>query len=440
MTTLSNRLTDVMAPLTPGGDSGLAHLSDDELLANTPRLVGKSNQVLATLLVHLAEVEARGAHRTRRCASLYTYCIYELRFWEDAAARRSAAARLLKQFPLLFGAIANGELHLTGLLMIGPHLTPENHVEVLGRAKFRTKKELGKLVRELCPLPQIPDRIEPLGPQLRKTLRNPTWEEYVSARAPRVRELPEGERPRDWASENDSTAEAVSTECVSNEPLPVGPVPRDLPPVTGPQHYQLQFSTTEEHAQLVERAKALLARSRPGLTLGELHLRAMRLLVASLEKRRFGAATARAGRQGGERTDQALSQGQEPDPPPRQRGESDGGSKAVTGSNAACDDALHHSPGPRSRYIPAAVRRQVFQRDNGRCSYVDERGERCCETCYLELHHLLPFAKEGPHVASNLTLRCAAHNALAAEEDFGRQLIAERREATRHEAHRHQRP
>jgi hypothetical protein len=35
----------------------------------------------------------------------------------------------------LLSAIANGELHLTGVLMLGPHLTPENLVEVLGRAK-----------------------------------------------------------------------------------------------------------------------------------------------------------------------------------------------------------------------------------------------------------------------------------------------------------------
>jgi hypothetical protein len=152
MTTISNGLDDVITSLSPGGDPALAALSDAELLANTRRLVGKSNQLLAVLLVHLAEVEVRGAHRTRRCASLYTYCIYELRFSEDEAARRSAAARLVKQFPLLVRAIADGELHLTGLLMIGPHLTPENHVEVLGRAKFRTKQELGKLLRELCPL------------------------------------------------------------------------------------------------------------------------------------------------------------------------------------------------------------------------------------------------------------------------------------------------
>jgi len=107
--------------LVPGASHSLAHLSDSELLTNTRHLVGKSNQVFAALLQHLAEVEARGFHRTRRCSSLYTYCIYELRFSEDAASRRASAARLVKCFPALLDAIAAGELHLTGLLMLGPH-------------------------------------------------------------------------------------------------------------------------------------------------------------------------------------------------------------------------------------------------------------------------------------------------------------------------------
>ena len=68
MTAISKGNGDVIAKLTPGGDLGLAHLSDDELLANTRRLVGKTNELLAALLAHLAEVEARGIHRTRRCA------------------------------------------------------------------------------------------------------------------------------------------------------------------------------------------------------------------------------------------------------------------------------------------------------------------------------------------------------------------------------------
>ena len=57
----------------------LEELSDDALLAGTRRLVASANHTLAALLAHLAEVEARGIHRVRACASLYTYCIYELR-------------------------------------------------------------------------------------------------------------------------------------------------------------------------------------------------------------------------------------------------------------------------------------------------------------------------------------------------------------------------
>src|SRR6187455_3844186 len=119
----SAQLHESIVKLVPGGQQSLAHLSDEELLSHTRRLVGASNKLFAQLLLHLAEVEARGIHRTKACASLYTYCIYELRMSEDAAARRSSAARLVKAFPILFDAIAHGELHLTGLLMLGPHLT-----------------------------------------------------------------------------------------------------------------------------------------------------------------------------------------------------------------------------------------------------------------------------------------------------------------------------
>ena len=422
------RVHDVVAKLIPGGDGGLAHLSNSELLANTRGLVGKSNQVFAALLAHLAEVEARGLHRTRACASLYTYCIYELRFSEDEAARRAGAAKLVKRFPLLLGAIAKGELHLTGLLMLGPHLTPENLVEVLGRAKFRTKKELGKLVRELHPLPLVPDVVEPLRP-VPASLRRPTWEQFVSAFSPRVRELPPGERPSDWANdvdgardEREATDEHEGTRAagskaadgvVANEgarpvsatssftaPARVERPWLTRPPVTGPQQYQVQFSTTEEHVQLIERAKALLARQAPGKSLGELHLQAMKLLVAALEKQKF-AVTER----------------------PR---------KAPASPRAM--RAQPQLPRQRGRHIPAEVRRAVFARDGGRCSYVDERGERCRETHCLEFHHRQPFGKRGLHTVENVTLHCSAHNALAAELDFGRVHMAERRDPLHHES------
>ena len=92
---------ETIVRLVPGGELSLSHLADGELLMSTRRLVGASNKLSAQLLLHLAEMETRGIHRTRACASLYTYCIYELRMSEDAAARRSSAARLVKRFPAL---------------------------------------------------------------------------------------------------------------------------------------------------------------------------------------------------------------------------------------------------------------------------------------------------------------------------------------------------
>jgi len=69
----------------------------------------------------------------------------------------------------------------------------------------------------------------------------------------------------------------------------------------------------------------------------------------------------------------------------------------------------------------------VFERDGARCTFVDSAGRRCRETHYLELHHLRAFAQGGEHHSSNLALRCRAHNALAAEEDFGRDFVEKKR-------------
>ncbi|HXV64103.1 MAG TPA: hypothetical protein VEK15_25615, partial [Vicinamibacteria bacterium] len=42
---------------------------------------------------------------------------------------------------------------------------------------------------------------------------------------------------------------------------------------------------------------------------------------------------------------------------------------------------------PKSRYVPAAVRRMVWKRDQSQCTFVDESGRRCTERHGLEFHH-----------------------------------------------------
>jgi hypothetical protein len=410
-------------------DLSLAHLSDDEVLARTRRLVGRSNLLVAELLAHLAEVEARGIHRTRACSSLYAYCIYELRFSEDEAFRRVAAARLVRRFPALLDALASGELHLTGLLMLGPHLTEANLTEVLARAKHRTKRELARLVRILDPLPPVPARIEPLGPAPARAIpADPTWEGFVQSFCP-VRELSPGERPRDWVgnANDDGTGsvEASNTSAIAADEAPtttdrVAParVNSTAPHLAGTEHpapdslaperYKVQFTATAEHVRLVEEAKALLSHAAPRATLDEIHLCALRAFVTLLRKQKYATA---------ETPSHQLPSDVAGELPPTQEKEPKGESEP------AAEGTKSRPPRQRGRHIPAAVRRAVFNRDGQQCSYFDPAGRRCVETHRLEFHHLEPFARGGEHTPANLALRCAAHNTLAAEEDFGRETI-----------------
>ena len=72
----------------------------------------------------------------------------------------------------------------------------------------------------------------------------------------------------------------------------------------------------------------------------------------------------------------------------------------------------------RTRHIPAAVRREVWQRDQGRCAFVGAGG-RCRETGLLEFHHVEPFAEGGVATVENIQLRCRAHNLYEASLFFG---------------------
>jgi hypothetical protein len=403
-----------------------ARLSDAELLLATRRLVGRSNQLLAALLAHLAELEARGIHRTRACSSLYVYCIYELRFSEDEAYRRVAAARLVRRFPALLAAIATGELHLTGLLLLGPLLNESNLVEVLARAKHRTKKEITSLVRSLDPLPDVPSRIEPLGPAPARLVPSaPTWAKFVQSTCP-VRELEPGERPRDWIA--DRAEDAVSSAGEGNAAANGAPSPsphllepeRSSPALerAAKERYSVQFTATEEYVELVDRARALLSHAAPRLTLDELHLRALRALVAELERQKYAVPSRPDRPEGREFEGQARA----PEP---SAGRQDEAERAP---------AEREPPRRRGRYVPAAVRRSVFLRDEGRCTFADHSGRRCSETHRLELHHLIAFARGGESTERNLTLRCQAHNALAAEDDFGRAFVEAARGSPSHDA------
>src|SRR5207248_6721208 len=83
------------------------------------------------------------------------------------------------------------------------------------------------------------------------------------------------------------------------------------------------------------------------------------------------------------------------------------------------------------RPIAASVRREVYLRDQARCTFVDENGNRGAETGMLEYDHIDGWARTHSHDPKRIRLRCRAHNQHAAEKMYGREFM-ERARAARH--------
>ncbi len=98
-----------------------------------------------------------------------------------------------------------------------------------------------------------------------------------------------------------------------------------------------------------------------------------------------------------------------------------------------------HSPNPNKRYVPNEVRREVVERDGLQCSYVSPDGERCQSRKFLQFDHAQAWALGGKTTAESLRIRCAAHNRLTAEQDFGKQEVADRIAEARTKAQRAER-
>jgi hypothetical protein len=388
----SSRVSEVAAHTHEAQRFWLEAVSDDALHATVKSLVLRHNALTADLLAHLAEVDARGIYRERACSSLYTYCIYELRLSEDEAQRRVRAARTARAFPMLFEMLADGAIHLTGLLLLAPHLTLENHAGLLARARFRTKREIEHLVAEIAPRPDVPARIEPLGGQ-RPSPRN-SWQAFMASLRGPVRDITTGlDAGRGLPAAGERKQGDAPEELAFNDVAPNPPQFR----------YRVEFTATERYVELLEEARNLLQHQTPDRDIAKVHELAMAAFVDQL--RRSRQATRR-------RTKRADCD----EPAPVAGKDADSEAPAPERDSAPC----HDSGQPGGRYVPAEIRREVWRRDDARCTFQDSRGRRCEELAGLELHHEHAFARGGSPTLENLRLLCRAHNTLLAERDFGR--------------------
>jgi 5-methylcytosine-specific restriction endonuclease McrA len=130
-------------------------LSSSELLVSTKNLVDSCAGLEVELLLHLGEIDHRKLYLDCGYSSLFVFCVRTYGFSEDIACSRIAVARAARRLPAILDSVRSGQVHLTGLRLLAPHLTPENHRDVLARAAEKSKREIEELVACLSPQPPV---------------------------------------------------------------------------------------------------------------------------------------------------------------------------------------------------------------------------------------------------------------------------------------------
>ena len=305
-------------------------LPDRELLIEVKRLAQVERDATASLVASLAEVDARALHRGEGCPSLFVYCTRVLHLSESAAYARIGAARAGREFPIILEWLVSGELTLTTVCLLAPHLTTDNHRSVLDAARHKTKRVVEQMVAALHPRPDV---------------------------AATVRRLP-AQKPSDVAIPCDALSAASSAVNASHvsilpPPPPLAPWPGSTAPVAqvtavvapppsrsalvvplAPERYKVQFTMCQETHDQLRRAQDLLRHRVPNGDPAEIFARALTLFVEHLERTKF----ARVMR------------------PSEPRG-----------------------PVTQSRHIPSSVRRAVWTRDGGCCAFEGAEGRSARE-------------------------------------------------------------
>ena len=139
-------------------------LSDSDLIARIAAICLDAHRLTARLIVHLIEVEDRRLHLREACTSMSDFCIRKLGMSESCAFRRIAGARLVRKFPRLLPFMERGELCLSTLVLLQPHLTDANLDTLVAAVHGKTQRQIAEYFACIAPRPDVPSTIEPTEP------------------------------------------------------------------------------------------------------------------------------------------------------------------------------------------------------------------------------------------------------------------------------------
>jgi hypothetical protein len=107
-------------------------------------------------------MDARRLYLGEGCASLFVYCTRVLHMSEHAAYGRIEAARVARRFPIVLERLERGDLTLTNLCLLRPHLTETNSNELFDAACHASKRDVERLIATIAPRPDAPAMVRKL--------------------------------------------------------------------------------------------------------------------------------------------------------------------------------------------------------------------------------------------------------------------------------------
>ena len=337
------------------------HLSAADAMQKLDAIDLEEKSRIAEGIALIAVIDHRKDYLAAGYSSMFSYCTGRLHMSEDKAVRRIEVARVALEIPEVLEYLADGRLSVTTAGVLAPHLTPENSAELLAASSFRSRQEIVRLLAERSQHAEAGTL----------ALDGPNQVEDSSSLSAPVR--------------MNSPADNCASPATEDAPGPVAPAQASLArrgrifsSASGGHEVRLTL-TDEEHADL-RQAQAHLGHAVPSGDPALVYARAMKLLLAHLEKQRLGAKP---------------------------------------GASV---------PASVGRGIPKPLRRLVWERDGGRCAFVSTDGHRCEETRRLELDHIQPIAAGGATTPENLRLLCRPHNQFEAERLLGSEHVRTRRE------------
>ena len=376
--------------------NSVRHMSDFVLKRELTAALTDVRCSIVRLLEFMAEFDARRLYLPEGYSSMFAYCVEAMHMSEDSAAKRIRAARAVRRFPEILPALADGRLHVSAVGLLAAYLTESNVSELMLAAAYQTKTKISLMLAKRFPQADAPTRIRPVPPtppefSVALQAPGPVVETTFTASAPPTTASPEAATSLFSVTLQapgpvETCAEPTPNVDVAQPQTEIPAAQAKLAPLSA-ERFELRVTISKEAHDNLRYIQSLASHGALGRDVALLLERALELLVKETEKTKFAA------------TDRPQSN-------PR--------------------------PSNAPRTIPAHVKREVWERDQGQCTFIGETGRRCSARTLLEFDHIDEVARGGEATTDRMRLRCRGHNQFTAEQRFGSEFMARKREEAAH--------